>query len=158
MSLRNFRIYQSAGSQLCLRLLLNSFNQNVSKHTPSGLGVRVFSDNNNDPPEHHTTPHSSKHYQKIYRSYEVRCLYDLFIYHFFIFFWLHFFYHFIYGCMFCMLLFNCTNLCILLLFLCILIVMHVTFSVLLHCVVLCSYCMCVKVYCTTYHRVSTQLQ
>jgi hypothetical protein len=67
------------------------------------------------------------------------------------------YFHSIYGCMFCMLLFNCVNYVFLLLCLCILIVMYVTFCVFCCTVLFCvlSVCKCVLYYC---HRVSTQLR
>ena len=53
MYLRNVRIYQTTGCQLRLHSFLNFFNQNVCKHTPLGVNVHVFSDNDDDPAEHH---------------------------------------------------------------------------------------------------------
>jgi len=51
----------------------------------------------------------SKHFSKIYRSYEVCCLYGFFVYHILSYSFGPIFYHCIYGCMFCMLLFNFVN-------------------------------------------------
>jgi len=39
-------------ASVSLHSFLNSFNQNVFKHTPLGVNVHVFSDND-DPAEHH---------------------------------------------------------------------------------------------------------
>jgi len=78
-----------------------------------------------------------------YRSYEVCCFYDCFVYNILSYSFGSIVYLCIYGCMFCMLLFNLANYVFLLLCLCIFIVMYVLV------------CKCVLYYC---HRVSTQMQ
>jgi len=93
----------------------------------------------------------------MFRSYEVCCLYDYFVYHILLYSFDSILYHFMYGRMFCRFLFNVVNYVFLFLCLCILIVMYVPFCVFCFIVLFCVLfvCKCVLYYC---HRVSAQLQ